>query len=864
MNFLKGLNPKFFHNALYHVRKFVSFDIFTSKVYGVSDLLLYAKFVDSGIILNTDGSFLKSLWFRGQDLDSSTNDELAYMSHYINMAMCRLGNGWTLHLDCIRRESTGYIKSEDCHFVDATSFLIDEERRFEYNLEDTHYENDYVINFTWLPPSDLSSKIGIVFLQKDEKQQKNTVNYSEYLGTFKESIEEITDILKVKFKIQAMTDDEMLSYLNLCITGNSLKLKNPTEHYTDIRFVVANQDIVNGFDPMVGDKYLRAISLGENFPAQSYPTILKHLNELGFAYRWNTRYIFLSNKDAEKMISRIADLHYQGRKSAGSMVAEHFGGDTSHKVNRSSDAYFEDAEAARELVELGGVRFGKYTSTVILMDCDKKALLEKTKIVQSVINNLNFLARIEKAHCFEAFLGSLPAMVRPNVRKAIMHSTNLADLMPTTSIWAGFHENPCRYYQAANNNPPLFYASTTGNTPFRVCLHVGDIGHTLVLGSSRGGKSTKLNFIATQHMRYKNARVYHFDNGRSALPLCFGMNGTHYDIGHESDSITFKPLEHLDNNEDFTFASDWLVELCLLNNFIIKPQHRTIINEVLGIIRDEGSHSQRTMSYFYYQISSRDYELSEVFKPYTKTGGGGLQSILFDATDDKLALSKYTVFELEQLMKKGDETLIPTIRYLFHMIERSVTNTSADASDGSPIAIILDEAWAILKNKVFQNIVDEWLRKIAKKNVFLVIASTQINDVLKSDIFDVLIDNCKTTILLPNPEATKPYISEIYQKFGLNEKQIELIAYAVPQRDYYYMSNLGNRMFNLNLGEIALDFLGRASVVDIARARDLKQQHGDMFGYYWLKEFGHDEFAEIWMSKHRSNVMTSEEKSNAQ
>jgi type IV secretory pathway VirB4 component len=120
MKTLRGLNPTFFpkafvHNALYYVRKFVSLDIFTSKVYGVSDLLLYAKFVDPGIILNTDGSFLKSLWFRGQDLDSSTDDELAYMSHYINMAMCRLGSGWTVHLDCIRRESTGYIKSEDCH-----------------------------------------------------------------------------------------------------------------------------------------------------------------------------------------------------------------------------------------------------------------------------------------------------------------------------------------------------------------------------------------------------------------------------------------------------------------------------------------------------------------------------------------------------------------------------------------------------------------------------------------------------------------------------------------------------------------------------------------------------------------------------
>lgn len=837
----KGLKTVL-HNLLYEVVKFVSLDAFTSKDYGISDLLLYNCFVRQGIILNNDGSLLKSFWIRGQDFDSSTNDEQDFLSQYVNMAMCKLGSGWVVHMDVVRLESVGYIRESDCHFQDATSMLIDEERRFDYKLEGSHYENVHVISFTWLPPKDIASKVGLMFVQKDDKSTK--VNYEDYLDVFEDKISNITGIMKVKFKFNELTNDEMLSYLNFCVTGNWLNLKNPPYPHTEIRFVVANQDIVNGFDPKVGDKYIRAISFGENFPAKTVPTMLKELSEFGFSCRWVTRFLFLDKDHAEKMINKIADLHFQGRQTAGALASNHFGGDGG-KINRSADKYFDQAEEAREVSETGGVRFGKYTSTLILYDTNKNALAEKTKIVETLINNLNFLARVEKAHCFEAYLGSLPSMARANLRKWIMHTTNLADLLPTTAIWAGYKENPCRYYQEANNNPPLFYAQTTGNTPFRGCLHSGDIGHTLVAGSSRGGKSVLLSFLATQHTRYKNANEFYFDNGYSTLPLCFAMNGTHYDIGSDESGISFKPLEYLDTDEDYTFANDWIVDLLRLNGLKVTSTHKTIISECLNVIRKEGTSNQRTLTYFTYLIKSKKIpELYDILVAYTKSSTTGLQSTLFDSEVDHLSLSNFTVFELQNIMKRGDEVLIPAITYLIHMIERN--------SDGSPTVIYFDEFWQIGKSPLFQAIIDELLRKIAKKNIAIVLATTQISDVLKSDIFDVLMDNCKTKILLPNPDAIKPTTAEIYYKFGLNEKQVELLAYAIPQQDYYFMSPNGDRMFNLNFSEIAMTFLTHASMEDIKLAKEMKAEHGDLFGYYWLKNFGiNDATCNLWMETHK-------------
>jgi type IV secretion system protein VirB4 len=76
----------------------------------------------------------------------------------------------------------------------------------------------------------------------------------------------------------------------------------------------------------------------------------------------------------------------------------------------------------------------------------------------------------------EAWLGSIPGNPYANVRQPIVHTLNLAHMMPVSAVWAGPETN--RHLEA----PPLMMAETRGSTPFRLDLHVGDVGHTLVVG----------------------------------------------------------------------------------------------------------------------------------------------------------------------------------------------------------------------------------------------------------------------------------------------------------------------------------------------------------------------------------------------
>src|SRR5262249_3145515 len=106
----------------------------------------------------------------------------------------------------------------------------------------------------------------------------------------------------------------------------------------------------------------------------------------------------------------------------------------------------------------------------------------------------------------------------------------------------------------------------------------------------------------------------------------------------------------------------------------------------------------------------------------------------------------------------------------------------------------------------------------------------------KSPIAAEIIDSCPTRILLPNDRAIEPQITEIYRRFGLNDRQIDIIARATPKRDYYAQSRRGNRLFELGLGEIALTLCAASAKSDHALIDEVLAGHGrDGFLETWLR-----------------------------
>ena len=120
----------------------------------------------------------------------------------------------------------------------------------------------------------------------------------------------------------------------------------------------------------------------------------------------------------------------------------------------------------------------------MLFDADRKALDATAKRVTKAINELGFNARVEDTNTLDAFFGSLPGHCDENVRRPLMNTLNLGDLMPTSSIWSGEGSAPCPFYPALS--PALMSCLSSGSAPFWLNLHVRDIGHTIMFGPTTG------------------------------------------------------------------------------------------------------------------------------------------------------------------------------------------------------------------------------------------------------------------------------------------------------------------------------------------------------------------------------------------
>jgi len=190
---------------------------------------------------------------------------------------------------------------------------------------------------------------------------------------------------------------------------------------------------------------------------------------------------------------------------------------------------------------------------------------------------------------------------------------------------------------------------------------------------------------------------------------------------------------------------------------------------------------------------------------------------------------------MEHLMHSRS-ALLPVLTYLFRRLEKRF--------DGAPTLMILDEAWLYLTESLFAAKIREWLKVLRKKNVAVIFATQSLSDIADSPIAPAIVENCPTRIFLPNGNAMEERTRKVYESFGLNERQLQILQQAVPKRDYYYQSREGNRLFELGLGELALAFCAAGAPKDHARINQVLKEHGrERFAAAYLHERNLDHWA---------------------
>ncbi len=797
-----------------------------SRAAGVADLLNYACMVDDGIIACKSGALMAAWIYAGEDNASRTDAERERVSTVINTALSGLGDGWMIHVDAVRRAAPSYIPEGLSHFPDRITAAIEEERRQFFESRDTMYEGFFVLTVTWFPPLLAQAKFVDLMFDDDARPVTSEGRFQRILETFKKEISALESRLSSVFDLERLHGrpsrqedgrtiiyDDFLQFLQFCITGIRQPMQLPATPIC-LDALLGGQELFGGIIPKIGDKFIQAVAI-EGFPPESWPGMLSILTDFDVEYRWSNRFIFL---DAHTATSHMDSYRRKWRQKQRGVVAQVIQPNSTANLDADAVSMTVDAEAAIAEVKSGLVGEGYFTSVLILMDEDRQRLEEACRKLQKAIFNLGFAARIETINTLDAWLGSLPGHGHENVRRPLMNTLNLADLLPSSSIWTGSDFAPCPLYPP--DSPPLMYCVTTGYSPFRFNLHVRDLGHTLIFGPTGSGKSVALGIIAAQFQRY-NGQVFAFDKGMSMYALTTATGGDHYAIAGDDSRLQFCPLQFLDKASDRAWALDWLEIVLNLNlESPVTPPQRQEISKALAIMSETGG---KTLSDFVATV--QDKSIREVLQAYTVEGSmGGL----LDAEEDGLALSEggITTFEMEDLLNLGDRWSLPVLLYLFRRIERALR--------GQPGMIILDEAWLLLANPAFEEKLKEWFKVMRKNNVAVVMATQNLSDASNSKIFDVILEATATEIYLPSVYARSTF-SGLYSKMGLNEQQLEIIASARPKDEYYLVSEKGCRKFSFALGPVALAFIGASDKESVARIKQLQQQHGDQWRDEWLR-----------------------------
>ncbi|QGZ94954.1 conjugal transfer protein TrbE [Terricaulis silvestris] len=777
----------------------------------LADYLPWAALIAPGIVLNKDGAFQRTLAFRGPDLDSSTLAELDGASRRINNALRRFQSGWCLHVEARRGPALGYPESR---WPDPLSWLIDEERRAVFETAGARFESQYFLTITWLPPAERQGKLESLLFEGGETRAE-AVDYRRHLERFQQETDQLLSLLEIIMPHATwLSDEETLTYLHDCVSDRPHRVAVPTTPFHLDTFL-PDAPLLGGLAPMLGRRHLRIISV-RSFVTETEPGLLDALNRLPISYRWVTRFLPLDREEARRELEKIRKRWFSKRKGFLTMLREALFREESTLQDNDAANQAEDADMALQELGADAVAAGYATLTITIAEECEEAANEAVRQVQQVADGMGFVTHVETVNAVEAWFGSLPGQPYADVRRPILMTPSLAHLMPTSAVWAGPLKNNHL------NAPPLMMTATDGATPFRLDLHAGDVGHTMVVGPTGAGKSVLLATLAAQWLRYADAQVYIFDKGRSCRAAVLGLSGDFFDLGEE-DALGLQPLEAVDDDGERAWALDWLGDLLVAANVPVTPELRAELWRALDILASR-PREDRTLTMFTALV--QDARVRAALQPFTHAGPYGR---LLDRDQSSLGFGRVQAFEMEDLMRRPQavRAMLPA---LFHVLDRRFT--------GAPTLLILDEAWLFLKESAFAAQIQDWLKTLRKRNVAVVFASQELADVEASPIASTIIEACLTRIFLPNDRASEPRSKAFYSALGLNERQIDLIANSIPKRDYYLSAREGCRVFELGLGAAALAFVAASRPEDHQAIDAVLARAPESFAAAWLETKG--------------------------
>lgn len=405
--------------------------------------------------------------------------------------------------------------------------------------------------------------------------------------------------------------------------------------------------------------------------------------------------------------------------------------------------------------ELMANRFvmGEHHLSIAVIDDDPRRLLDRLSIARSAAADTGMVMAREDIALEAAFWAQLPGNFRMRARPAVINSRNFAALSP-------FYTFPAGRKSGNHWGDAVTLLKTRAGSSFWFNFHRADIGHTLIIGPTGGGKTVLQNFLQAQ-LEKTGARQVFFDKDRGAEIFVRACGGTYLTL-RNGQPTGFAPLKGLAPNAyNMAFLRQFVRVLVRREGRPLTVAEERLIDEGLDAVMRLPAQS-RSFGALREMLGYADAE--GIGARLERWCRGGALGWAFDGAQDEVSMAaRFVGFDMTQFLE-NPEIRTPTMLYLFHRVDELL--------DGQRVVVDIDEFWKALQDDAFRAFAQDGLKTFRKRNAFMVFGTQSPADALRSPIAHSIIEQTATKILLPNSDAKR---SDYCEGLGLTDAEYRLI-----------------------------------------------------------------------------------------
>ena len=515
-------------------------------------------------------------------------------------------------------------------------------------------------------------------------------------------------------------------------------------------------------------------------PPKATANILWELLTLRATWTYVWEWQGLSIGKARGIIRSAQKHHFSSRYS---MMAHARGTEGTEAALVDSAAAAESAALGDALVELqtDGVPWGKLAASLSIHASTLQQLEELDSSIVKIFTGRDIKILREGWGQLSTWFARLPGQSASRQLRRMPVSAGTA--LCCSPIFSPARGEPLSDHLEA---PALATLETRCGTLYDYDLFAGgDVGHSLVLGSTGAGKSFLLNFLLVHALRY-NPRVCILDLGGSYRNLTQMLGGSYLRLDGAGGGTPLHPFTLPHGERTFEFLSGWITQLLKIGGYNPTGDDttdiRARIEDVYGIAPE-----QRRMS-----------SLVETLPPRMKAAmsrwvGAGQWGKIFDQAGEGKEIdgSDWQVVDLtgaKQFPDLVSGALTYCLERLRLELERPEETTRLKI-------LVVDEAWRFLAEPATANYLAEAARTWRKRNAALILATQSVSDVAGGSATEALIESIPNRLFL----SIRDLSYEAAARLQLSDAETVLIRSLVPKREVYSRNPNSREVLTLNV-----------------------------------------------------------------